>query len=107
MHHAKTGVKMLHSKENWSLQLGHLLVHSQFTSLAHYRGNALLCARFWTTWTLHVLGLLSAQEVYEFVCLKCKLSEDVHHLGTQVHKELKWCTTLRTKVHFTAIVQVL
>ena len=29
-------------------------------------------------WTLQVLGHLSAQEVHKFVCLKCKLTEDVH-----------------------------
>ena len=54
-------------------------------------GNALLCARLCTTSTrrLHVLGHLSAQEVHKFVCLKCKSTEDVHHLGTQVHKDLK------------------
>ena len=47
-------------------------------------GNAFLCARLCTTWTLQVLGHMSAQEVNKYVCLKCNLPEDVHLLCTSV-----------------------
>ena len=67
-------------------------------------GNALFCARLFTTWTLQFLGHLSAQEVHKIVYLKCKLPEVVHLLCTHVSKDLKFPSgaqlTLRTKVHF-------
>ena len=41
----------LHSKKNWSAQLGNLLVHSELTSLVHYLEiNALLCSRLSINW---------------------------------------------------------
>ena len=74
----------VHSKKNWSAQLGNLLVYSELTSLVHY---VLLCTRLCLAWTLQVLGHL--QEVHKFVCLTCKLLEVVHLLCTQVSKDLK------------------
>ena len=64
-----------------------LCIHS-FQALCT-TGKCTLCPRLCTTWTFHIVGHLSVQEVHKLVCLKCKLPEGVHHLGTQVRKELK------------------
>ena len=87
-----------HSHKNWSAQLGNLLVHSQLTFLVHYpelhfcaQGCAQLVKfkpfRPWSV--LQGLKRSSVLQAHKFVCLKRKLPEDVHHLGTPVSKDLK------------------
>ena len=51
--------------------------------------NALLCSRLCTTWTIHVFGHLSAQEVHNVLAL-VKLTRAWAPLGHSVPKDLKY-----------------